>query len=290
MALAPGTYRMTIDGVRQVYHVAGRGPVCVTHSGGPGIDSGYLDLTGLEDHFTVVRIEPVGTGRSGRLTDPAGYRMDTYVRFLAAVVDELGAGPVHVLGHSYGGCVAQRFALDHPDRVAGLVLYDSTPVLGPELYSAALDAARAYPGRFPDQPAATAIADAFLNGTSTDDRSATERLKRMTPLYLADYFGRRTEYDAMIEHLRYFHEPASAADPVPFDTRDRLAEITVPTLVLVGEHDFICGPRWARMLHDGIKGSELVLFPGSGHFPHLEEPEAFVRAVAGLLRHVHSAV
>jgi proline iminopeptidase len=70
---------------------------------------------------------------------------------------------------------------------------------------------------------------------------------------------------------------------VPFDMRDRLAEITAPTLVLVGAQDFICGPRWARMLHDGIPGSELVVFEGSGHFPHLEEPEAFVRAVAGML-------
>lgn len=288
MKLAPGTHDMTIEGVRQVYHVSGHGPVCVAHSGGPGIDSNYLQLTGLEDHFTMVRIDPVGTGGSGRLTDPAGYRMDTYVRFLTAVVDELGAGPVHVLGHSYGGAVAQRFALDHPDKVAGLILYDSTPVLGPELYSVAVEAARTFPDRFPDQPEAAAIADAFLNGASTDDDTATARLQQMTPLYLADYFSRRKEYDALIEHMRYYQEPASAPDPAPFDTRNRLAEITAPTLVLVGQHDFICGPQWAQMLHDGIPGSQLVVFPDSGHLPHVEEPEAFVRAVAGMLGSVHA--
>ena len=284
MAFAPGRNEMTIEGVRQVFYVSGHGPVCVAHSGGPGIDSNYLQLTGLEDHFTLVRVDPVGTGESGRLADPAGYGMDTYVRFLTAVVDELGAGPVHVLGHSYGGCVAQRFALDHPDRVAGLILYDSTPVLGPELFSVAVEAAGAFPSRFPDQPEARAVADAFLNGSSTDDDTATARLQRMTPLYLADYFSRRKEYDAMIEHMRYYQEPATAPDPTPFDMGSRLGEITAPTLILVGEHDFICGPQWARMLHDGIPGSDLVVFKDSGHLAHVEEPEAFVQAVTSMLQ------
>jgi proline iminopeptidase len=68
-----------------------------------------------------------------------------------------------------------------------------------------------------------------------------------------------------------------------FDVRARLDDIAARTLILVGRYDFICGPRWARELHRGIAGSELVEFQGSAHFPHLEEPEAFTRAVAGFV-------
>jgi proline iminopeptidase len=53
----------------------------------------------------------------------------------------------------------------------------------------------------------------------------------------------------------------------------------VPVLVIVGAYDFICGEKFARQLHDGIAGSELVVLADSGHFGHLEEPERFFGSV-----------
>jgi proline iminopeptidase len=67
--------------------------------------------------------------------------------------------------------------------------------------------------------------------------------------------------------------------PSAWDIRDRLGEIDVPVLVIVGAYDFICGEKWARQLHDGIAGSELVVLAGSGHFGHLEEPGEFFGSV-----------
>jgi proline iminopeptidase len=68
--------------------------------------------------------------------------------------------------------------------------------------------------------------------------------------------------------------------PAPWDVRDRLGEIALPVLIIVGEYDFICGEKWARQLNDGIKGSELVVLHDSGHFGHLEEPDAFYAAIS----------
>jgi pimeloyl-ACP methyl ester carboxylesterase len=76
-------------------------------------------------------------------------------------------------------------------------------------------------------------------------------------------------------------EPAQAQDPRPFDVRDRVGEITAPTVVVVGRHDFICGPRFAAMLHERIAGSHLVVLEHSGHLGHLEQPTEFARAVTG---------
>jgi proline iminopeptidase len=64
---------LSVDGIRQVYHVAGRGPVCVAHSGGPGIHWAYLRSPELEERFTMVYLEPVGTGESGRLATAADF-------------------------------------------------------------------------------------------------------------------------------------------------------------------------------------------------------------------------
>src|SRR6185295_7869227 len=63
---------------------------------------------------------------------PNGYTRQFYADALDRLIDHLGLSQVHLLGHSYGGFVAQRYALDHPDRLAGLILYESAPLTGPE--------------------------------------------------------------------------------------------------------------------------------------------------------------
>lgn len=68
-----------------------------------------------------------------------------------------------------------------------------------------------------------------------------------------------------------------------FTLRGSLGRLHVPTLVLAGGHDPVCGPRWAAELHAGIPGSRLVMFENSGHLPHLEQPAEFAEAVAGFL-------
>ncbi|MEU7612983.1 alpha/beta hydrolase [Micromonospora sp. NPDC049204] len=283
-ALAPGAHTFLVDGVRQVYHVAGTGPVCVAHSGGPGIEWAYLRTPRLEEHFTMVYVEPVGTGASGRLDDPADYRLDTYVRFLDAVVQHLGAPRVYLLGHSHGGFVVQRYALAHPDRVAGLALYDTSPVTGAEFWAEAMAGLAAYPQRHPDRPEAAAVPAAFGQiGAATDDESLATALRAALPVYFADFWGRQDEFAPFQAAVRISLAPASAQDPTPFDVRENLAEIAVPVVVIVGAYDFICPPRRAEELHAGLKDSRLVLLEQSGHFAHIEQPAEFTEAVVELL-------
>jgi pimeloyl-ACP methyl ester carboxylesterase len=282
-ALASGTHSFVLDGIEQVYHVAGEGPVMVAHSGGPGIGYAYLRSPALERSFTMVYVEPVGTGASGRLADRGDYRLETYVRFLAALVDRLGRPAVPILGHSYGGFVAQQYALEHPDRVAGLVLYDTSPVTGPAFWAAAIAALESYPQRYPDQPRAAEVPAAFTRAlTATNDDTLSEELRAALPVYLADYWTRRAEFSGLETGLVAWADPAQAEEP-PFDVRDRLGEITAPTVVIAGRHDFICGPRFAVLLHQGIPGSRLVVLEHSGHLGHLEQSAEFAHAVTEIL-------
>ncbi|MEU8656129.1 alpha/beta fold hydrolase [Actinoplanes philippinensis] len=271
-SITPGTHTITVGSVRQVYHVAGRGPVCIAHSGGPGIDSAYLRMPLLEQHYTMVYLEPVGTGGSGRLDQ---YGLSVYVSFLAAVVDDLAMPAVYLLGHSHGGFVVQQYALDHPGRVAGLILYDTSPVTGPEFWESAMAGVTAYAAVDPRVPAAFQSAV-----TATDDEAMTAGLREAVPVYFADFPGRRREFETFVAGIRAW---IVAQDSEPFDVRTRLGEITAPTTVIVGTHDFICGPRWAALLHQGIRGSRLAELKASGHFGHLEEPAEFAEAAAALL-------
>ncbi|MET8145472.1 alpha/beta hydrolase [Sphaerisporangium sp. NPDC005288] len=284
-ALARGTHEIVIDGVRQVFHVAGSGPVCVAHSGGPGIAWEYLRVPALERHLTMVYLEPVGTGDSGRLADPRDYRLEVYARFLHGVIEYLGAPRVFVLGHSHGGFVAQRYALDHPDRVAGLILFGTSPVTGEEFWGAAMAEVGRFPERHPGRPEASGVPGAFQEAlAAATDEDYTTSLRRILPLYFADYWTHAEALAPMRDGLRAWIDPMRGEEPAPFDVRDTLGSIAIPTLVVAGAHDFICGTRWARLLHDGIPGSRLTVLPDSGHMGHLEEPEAFTRAVAGFVR------
>jgi pimeloyl-ACP methyl ester carboxylesterase len=278
------THQITIDGLPQVYHVAGTGPVCVVHSGGPGIGWEYLRLPALEEHLTMVYLEPVGTGDSGRLPDARDYRLGTYERFLEGMVEHLGQERVFLLGHSHGGFVVQRFALAHPDRVAGLVLYDTSPMTGAEFWAGAMEGVAAYPSQHPDEPLAADVPKGFQAALqAVDDAALTAAFVRFMPLYLHDYWARRDEFAPFVAGIRAWADPQRGEETEPFDVRSRLGEIVAPVLIIAGRHDFICGARWARMLHEGISGSRLVVLEDSGHMGHIEQPREFDRAVGEFL-------
>jgi len=67
------------------------------------------------------------------------------------------------------------------------------------------------------------------------------------------------------------------------DVVSRLGEIDVPTLILGGRRDLFCPPSQAERMRRGIRGSELIVFEQSGHYPFVEEAEAFRQAVRGWL-------
>ncbi|MEV6098425.1 hypothetical protein [Nocardia sp. NPDC051981] len=77
--LAPGVHTVDSDGILQRYHVYRSGPVCIAHPAGPGIFWEYPRMPALEEHLTMVYVEALGTGASGRLpTRPHGYTRERY--------------------------------------------------------------------------------------------------------------------------------------------------------------------------------------------------------------------
>ncbi len=284
-----GKHTITVDGVRQVFHVSGAGPLCLAHPGGPGFGWEYLRMPALEQHLTMVYLEPDGTGEPGRLPGQRDYRLDVWARFLHGVVEHLGAPKVLVLGHSHGGFVAQRYALEHPDTLAGLILYATSPVLDAGFWAAAMSNLQLFPEQHPDQQEASGMFSAYqATLAAEEDEAITHGLRRIMPVYFAEYWGQEGRLAPVRAAMRAWVDPLHGEEPAPFDVRRQLSSIATPALVLTGEHDFLCGPRWARELHDVISGSQLTVLEHCGHMAHLEEPETFSRAVAGFSANLSS--
>ena len=281
-ALGEGTHALELDGVTMRYHVAGSGPVCVLHPGGPGVAWESVHAPRLEEHLTCVYIEPVGTGASGRLpAHPDGYSLDRYASFVDALLDHLDVPQVHLLGHSHGGFVAQRYAIAHPDRLTGLVLSGTAPAAGPEFMAEAGRGMEEFAARFPDRPEAQEAMATWQALAIATDEDYTRTMRGLLPAYFADSRVSAEAFAAMHADLQAW---AVTSDEQPWQHHDALARLRIPTLVLVGRWDFICGPRWARELHEAIPGSQLVTFEHSGHLMHVEEPEAFAEAVSDFVR------
>ncbi|MEU6290935.1 alpha/beta hydrolase [Streptomyces sp. NPDC046988] len=281
--LSPGTHTYRLAGLVQRYHVHGSGPVCVAHSGGPGILWEYLRIPALEEHLTMVYVEPVGTAVDSRLpSHPHGYTRERYSSFLEILIDRLRVPKVHLLGHSHGAFVAAHHALHRSGQLAGVVLYEGAPVTGPEHSAEAGRMVQAFAAKHAGHPGLPGVLAAFgAMATMADDEQTEAVAKGVLPSYFADFWGDEERLAPLRDAVRAVYISGLDEDGTPdiIDDRAALRELAVPALVVVGRHDVICGPRWGLELHELIPGARLLLLENSGHLGHVEEPGLFADGV-----------
>ncbi len=214
-------------------------------------------------------------GRRVVAWDAPGYRhsvdpaadpgLDGWADAVADLIDALGADRVDLLGVSWGGVTATRVALRHPDRVASLVLADSSVGSG-----TAADRAEAMRGRA-----------GALDELGIEEFSRTRSPVLFAPTAPDDLIAHTAQL--MIDSVRmpvYQWACNSMADT---DHRADLGLITAPTLVIYGDQDAVTPPSLSRQLAAGIAGADLVEIADAGHLANQEQPAAFNGAVAAFL-------
>lgn len=180
----------------------------------------------------------------------AEYR-DALAEFAHAAVSE----PFVLAGHSMGGAIAQSFALRHPERLAGLVLVGTGARL------------RVHPETL----------ERFRAGTV--DRG-----------FLSAGFGVRPDpalLDEEFHNLGHVRDEVRYGDFVAcdrFDLMQEVAEISVPTLIVVGREDRMTPVKFSTFLAERIAGAEMVVIEGAGHYVMLERPDQTNAALLAFLR------
>jgi pimeloyl-ACP methyl ester carboxylesterase len=276
----------TADGRKLTYRKIGRGPVLVCHPGGPGFSSSYFsDLAGLYEKFTLVMLNPRGTGGSDRPADPHAYQVEDYVADVEELRVQLGLEKLLLLGHSHGGVVAQAYAATHRDRVRRLVLASTLARFGPR-QEAAMRAGMDKRSGQPWYADAVAALEAEQAGKFGNDQELGDLVFRELPLYFAHYGPVEAGYLDTLrseningDTLKLFNEEIFTT----FDLRSRLSNITAPTLVITGDDDFICGPLCAVEITAAIPGAREVVVGDSGHMVFVEQPQVFHDEVADFL-------
>jgi proline-specific peptidase len=279
--LPTGEHRAEIDGVEISYQVRGNGPPCVVMPGGPGLSADYLHSKELEQHVTAIYIDPAGTGASQDLPSTEVYSIRRDVQILEALRVDLKLERWCVIGHSYGGFVALRYALDWPQHTTALMLYSTSPSLGDEFQKQVGERLQMFKDEawFAD---ATKALEEEANAKNPQELEAVVR--RELPLYFAEWTARHEEYDPKLESFKVDFEVFRRRPDAKFEVRAELSKLRVPTVIVVGDRDFLFGPAVGAWLANGIAKSKLVTIEKAGHLSHLEQPQQFGAAVETLAK------
>ena len=284
------------NGVMIWYEEFGKGePLMIVH-GGPGATHDYFlpYLLPLARHNRLIFIDERGSGKSGVLDDATQYTVKNMVEDVEAVREALGLGKINLLGHSYGGVLAQAYALKYQENLSHLILCSTFP-------------------------STKQMNDVFVKIKENMSPELRDRINKMEKEGLyghgLPYEQNRytTEYMTAAWGEGYFpyiyqRNPDPSYDPVSqgfawtlyremwgsdgeyvidgnlksVEYVDKLHTIKVPTLINCGDHDE-CAPSLSEEMHEKIPGSKLVIFPQSGHMTFVDQPDLFIKTINDFL-------
>ena len=251
-----------IRGVSYQYDVIGQGPpVLFAHCLTWNHHEFDAQVAALADRYTLILPDQRGHGGTGFPAEP--YTLGDMVDDLFELVQGLGVGPVHYVGHSMGAMMGPQFALAHPEALRSLALIGGSA--GAELpdrlagYRQLIAAVRA--GHH--APVAEKLTGLFFSKTSR------EKCPQAIARFVDDFMAISGEG---------LHWTAEAVFERP-DLLARLPEITLPALVMTGEEDVVTSPERARELAQGLPDARLLFVPRAGHFLPVEAPNTVTGAL-----------
>lgn len=258
-----------INGTQFYYEVAGTGyPLVLVHAGIADRRMWDAQVRAFAQHYKVIRYDMRGYGKTAMVAGPFSHHQDLYdlLRFL-------GIEHAHLLGCSKGGTTIIDFTLEHPEMVSALVLVAATPS-GYEL--------RGDPPKQWDELVAAYKQHNFARASELEVQIWVDGPHR-TPDQVDPTIRDRVREMNMIALATEASELGSE-QPLEPAAVNRLAELHVPTLVIVGDLDVPKLVTAGELLASKIVGAAKAVIPGTAHLPNLEQPEAFNQIVLDFLR------
>jgi proline iminopeptidase len=275
---------LDVNGTRLFFKTMGEGdPIVVLH-GGPGFDHRQFlpYIWQLATEHQVILYDQRGTGLSSGPVDAASINIDTFVADLDGIRQAFGIDHMNLVGHSWGGILAQYYAIRHPDRLKSLVLCSTTA------------SASAFAEMRANYEVARRPEDAELLGEIYDSEAYKngdpETVERFWRIYFKPYFADQNLVDKLDLHFEQNTIKNSSAvagfilkSIGEFDLHQDLRGIRCPTLILHGDSDPM-PLAYAEKIRDSIDGSTLVIAENSGHWLFVDATDTFTSSILEFLR------
>jgi len=282
---------LQVNNAQLYFREVGQGqPILILH-GGPDFDHTYLlpDMDRLSDTFRLIYYDQRGRGRSARDVQPEDVTVQSEVGDLDALREALRLDSVAVLGHSWGGLLAAEYAIRHPDRVSHLIFLNTAP-LSAEGFRLLQQHRRKRAAA--DLEALNALAnDAKYQEGDPDTVAAYYQIHFRATLRGPEYL------ETLIKSLRssFTKEGILKARKIEgrlveetwlsdeYNLLPRLHRLTIPTLIIHGEHDHI-PVECAAHIAQAMPTARFALLKECGHFSYLECPDEVRKEITKFLQ------
>jgi 3-oxoadipate enol-lactonase len=258
---------ITVNGIDLFFELHGpeTNPVLVLNNGliMNAATSWVYQTAALSKNYRLLQYDCRGQGQSDH--PDTAYSMEFHADDLAALLGALDIEHAHIAGISYGGEVAQAFALKYPAKTRSLILIDTVSEVGPELRLVIQSWVDALQAKDPLAFFHATVPWNFSPDWIAANKKILEDAKKRYELL---------DFPAVIRLCEAF---------LKVDFTNRLREIKVPTCIMVGELDLIKGVRYARIIKAAIPHAELHILDGAGHATCWESPAEFNSIILGFL-------
>jgi L-proline amide hydrolase len=238
----------------------------------------------------VIFYDQLGVGNSDHPDNPSMWTVELFLEELEVIRKTLHLEHVHILGQSWGGMLAMEYALKQPSGLTSIILANS-PASMPQWIAETNRLRNELPEEVQER-----LREHESAGT-TDDPAYQEAMMVFYRRHVCriDPFPEcmKRSFEKMMQSPQVYMTMVGPSEFFvtgtlkDWDIVDRLGEIRVPTLVLSGLYDEAT-PAITQTVHQGIPGSERVIFEESSHSPQSEEPERYMQAVTNFLNSVES--
>ena len=268
-----------IDGATTLHYATSGAGEPILLIPGLGLDHSYyrFGIPLLSRHLQVLAVDPRGIGRSTK--SPPPYTVEAWADDFAVMIDKLAFGPIHVLGSSLGGSMALALAQRHPGKLKSLIVVggfselDRATELNFRLRLRLIEKL-GMSDEVADYMGLWTLTRKFIN---SDAGFATMRANQ------ANIRANSAQsYSAFVEALLKWGrcQPGQERDP---KFTALLDSIKTPTLVVTSDNDHLIPKELSDLIAARIAGAKLVVMPGAGHIPFMEQPEEVVRIVLEFL-------
>ncbi|MFY7909316.1 MAG: alpha/beta fold hydrolase [Emticicia sp.] len=281
--IAKGEHFATINGLKLHYEVSGNGPVCIfpTPGWGPNLDAYKNSMPELEKYFTVVWLDTRASGKSAASDKPEDYQTADFIEDIEQLRLHLKQNKIWVIGHSMGGYQVLNYGIKYSKYLNGIIAVAAFVGLDELAQTELMKAVE----KRKNEPYYK-IGSGILMGTDTTKRSLNEEMPYIMPFYFHDQ-ANLPKFLAIknVQLSQKAWEMTAKGGLGREKIIDLLPKITVPTLVLVGDDDFICDQvSHAARIHAGIKNANLSVIKNAGHFIWIEQPQTFYQAIEEWLK------
>lgn len=259
--------KVKANGIEIHYEIEGSGPwLTMSHSLACNLHMWDPQMPVLTKKFKVLRFDTRGHGQSSA---PAGeYNLDQMADDVKGLLDALKIKQTHWAGLSMGGMIGQAFALKYPGVFQSMVLADTASRRPPEAATMWGDRIKIAREQGMEALVESTLARWFTEPYRNSHKDVMKRIGddiRNTPVN--GFIG----CCHAISRLDYL---------------DRLKEIKVPALIMVGEQDHGTPPEAARVIQQNLPGSELKIIPSAAHISNVEQADEFNKSMIGFLDRV----